>query len=84
MHLVFQCRRVHSADGLSNTLPKKQQSTISTTRRISSASLQPTPEETRIIKNAHAQFERRGGFVRIFPAVDSWARYSQYLGKYLK
>ncbi|XP_066146909.1 tubulin polyglutamylase TTLL5 isoform X1 [Euwallacea fornicatus] len=72
------CRGVHSADGLSNTFPKKQQSSIST-RRISSASLQVTPEETRIIKNAQAQFERRGGFVRIFPAVDSWSKYSQYL-----
>lgn len=73
------CRRVHSADGLSNTFPKKQPQTAASSRRISSASLQPTPEETRIIKNAQSQFERRGGFVRIFPAVDSWSRYSQYL-----
>ncbi|XP_076260050.1 tubulin tyrosine ligase-like 5 isoform X2 [Rhynchophorus ferrugineus] len=76
------CRRVHSADGLSNTFPKKQSQqphTSGSARRISSASLQPTPEETRIIRHAQAQFERRGGFVRIFPAVDSWARYSQYL-----
>jgi tubulin polyglutamylase TTLL5 len=28
---------------------------------------------------ATAQFDRRGGFVRIFPAVDSWTKYSQYL-----
>ncbi|XP_050312018.1 tubulin polyglutamylase TTLL5 isoform X2 [Anthonomus grandis grandis] len=75
---LSNCRRVHSADGLSNTFPKKQTQS-STNRRISSASLQPTPEETRIIKNAQAQFKRRGGFVRIFPAVDSWAKYAQYL-----
>ncbi|KAL1514075.1 hypothetical protein ABEB36_003396 [Hypothenemus hampei] len=75
---LSNCRRVYSADGLSNTFPKNQRLS-STTRRISSASLQPTPEETRIIKNAQAQFARRGGFVRIFPAVDSWAKYSQYL-----
>ncbi|KAH1015348.1 hypothetical protein HUJ05_013087 [Dendroctonus ponderosae] len=76
---LSNCRRVHSADGLSNvSLSKKQSSTVST-RRISSASLQPTPEESRIVKNAQAQFDRRGGFVRIFPAVDSWTRYAQYL-----
>lgn len=32
-----------------------------------------------MVRNAKAQFERRGGFVRIFPAADSWAKYSQYL-----
>ncbi|CAG9765974.1 unnamed protein product [Ceutorhynchus assimilis] len=74
---LCNCRRVHSADGLSNTLPKNKPSI--TTQRISSASLQPTAEETRVIRNAQAQFERRGGFVRIFPAADSWAKYSQYL-----
>ncbi|XP_060536355.1 tubulin polyglutamylase TTLL5 isoform X2 [Cylas formicarius] len=76
---LSNCRRVHSADGLSNTFPKKQPSNIFANTRISTASLQPTPEETRILKNAKAQFERRGGFVRIFPALDSWAKYSQYL-----
>lgn len=79
---LSNCRRVHSADGLSNTLPKNNRVSTPATasgRRISSASLQPTPEEVRVIKNAQAQFDRRGGFVRIFPAVDSWIRYSQYL-----
>lgn len=36
-----------------------------------------------MVRNAKAQFERRGGFVRIFPAADTWAKYSQYLGKVL-
>ncbi|CAG9765622.1 unnamed protein product [Ceutorhynchus assimilis] len=61
----------------SSTLPKKKPSV--TTQRNSTASLQPTVEETRVIRNAQAQFKRRGGFVRIFPAADSWAKYAQYL-----
>ncbi|KAJ8924380.1 hypothetical protein NQ315_007176 [Exocentrus adspersus] len=75
---LANCRRVHSADGLSNTLPKKHRSSTSSAR-ISSTSLHCTSEVTRVIRNAVAQFERRGGFVRIFPAIDSWAKYSQYL-----
>ncbi|CAG9818928.1 unnamed protein product [Phaedon cochleariae] len=68
------CRRIHSADGLNNS-HHKHQSTSST----STISYQLSPEESRIIRSATTQFERRGGFVRIFPAIDSWAKYSQYL-----
>lgn len=71
---------MQSADGLSNTLPRKG----STTGRLTSSAFTLSPEETRVIKYANAQFERRGGFVRIFPAVDSWIKYSQYLGKWSK
>jgi tubulin polyglutamylase TTLL5 len=71
------CRRVHSADGLSSTLPKKSSSVNAD--RLSSSALTLSPEESRVIKMAKAQFDRRGGFVRIFPAVDSWTKYSQYL-----
>lgn len=39
-------------------------------------------EQQRIVTSAKAQFERRGGFVRIFPSPKSWELYSQYLGKY--
>lgn len=34
-----------------------------------------------MVRNAKLQFDRRGGFVRIFPAADTWAKYSQYLGR---
>jgi tubulin polyglutamylase TTLL5 len=68
---------VHSADGLSSTLPKKSSSVNAD--RLSSSALTLSPEESRVIKMAKAQFDRRGGFVRIFPAVDSWTKYSQYL-----
>lgn len=40
-----------------------------------------TTEQQRIVASAKAQFERRGGFVRIFPSPKSWEMYSQYLGK---
>lgn len=36
-------------------------------------------EENRIVKNAKAQFVRRGGFVRIFPTEDSMQRYGMFL-----
>ncbi|XP_011640702.1 tubulin polyglutamylase TTLL5 isoform X2 [Pogonomyrmex barbatus] len=36
-------------------------------------------EQQRIVASAKAQFERRGGFVRIFPSLKSWELYSQYL-----
>lgn len=39
----------------------------------------PTAEQQRIVASARAQFERRGGFVRIFPSPKSWELYSQYL-----
>ncbi|XP_019881583.2 tubulin polyglutamylase TTLL5 isoform X2 [Aethina tumida] len=66
------CRRVCSADGLSVTTKK------------SDANSQPVmppcnSEENKIVKMARDQFERRGGFVRIFPAIDSWDKYSRYL-----
>ncbi|KAG5889397.1 hypothetical protein JTB14_018271 [Gonioctena quinquepunctata] len=77
------CQRVHSADGLSNSLPKQQSIRTSNTGRMSSASLQFTSEEAKIVRNSTAQFKRRGGFVRIFPAADSWAKYSQYLGQWI-
>lgn len=43
-----------------------------------------TIEQQRIVASVKAQFERRGGFVRIFPSPKSWEMYAQYLGKYLK
>lgn len=39
-----------------------------------------TIEESKLIRTIREQFDRRGGFVRIFPAADTWIRYSKYLG----
>lgn len=49
---------------------------------ISNKSKGLSSEQQRIVASAKAQFERRGGFVRIFPSPKSWELYSQYLGKY--
>ncbi|KAK9703147.1 Tubulin-tyrosine ligase family [Popillia japonica] len=75
-------RRVHSADGLSNTLPRKSSNTQThnnNNNTLTSSTLNLSPEEARLVKMAKSQFERRGGFVRIFPTVDSWSKYCQYL-----
>lgn len=36
-------------------------------------------EELRIVRNARAQYARRGGFVRIFPTEDSHQKYGNFL-----
>ncbi|KAM0727849.1 Tubulin polyglutamylase TTLL5 [Formica fusca] len=65
-------RRVQSAE----ILPQEKQKNINRSNKNKSLSL----EQQRIIASAKAQFERRGGFVRIFPSPKSWELYSQYLG----
>ncbi|KAB0803333.1 hypothetical protein PPYR_00303 [Photinus pyralis] len=74
---LSNCRRVHSADALHQTSTKKSSTT--TQGRFSSSKFDLTAEEMKIVRTAKQQFERRGGFVRIFPTVDSWSKYSQYL-----
>ncbi|XP_063992040.1 tubulin polyglutamylase TTLL5 isoform X2 [Diachasmimorpha longicaudata] len=63
-------RRVNSAEGL-NT---KKRNPVKASNRSGLSS-----EQLRIVASAKAQFERRGGFVRIFPSPKSWEMYSQYL-----
>ena len=60
-------RRVNSADILNLQGTKKSQ--------ITALSV----EEVRIFKAARRQFDRRGGFVRIFPTVDSMQKYGMFL-----
>lgn len=77
----FKARRVQSADSLPSV-----KSRHNTTGRLMTPSssqqntVQLTSEEKRVIHNAKSQFHRRGGFIRIFPAAESWKRYSAYLG----
>lgn len=40
-----------------------------------------TVEEARLIHSIHLEYNRRGGFLRIFPSVESWKLYSGLLGK---
>ncbi|KAK4884418.1 hypothetical protein RN001_000689 [Aquatica leii] len=71
------CRRVHSADALNH--PSSRKSSTSTHGKLSLSKFDLSPEEIKIVRTAKQQFQRRGGFIRIFPTVDSWAKYSQYL-----
>lgn len=70
---LFQYRRVQSAE----TLPQGKKNTNKSNKNKGLSS-----EQQRIVASAKAQFERRGGFVRIFPSPKSWELYSQYLSKY--
>lgn len=69
---LFQYRRVQSAE----ILPQEKKKHINRHKNKGINS-----EQQRIVASAKAQFERRGGFVRIFPSPKSWELYSQYLGK---
>lgn len=69
----FQYRRVQSAE----MLPQGRRNADRSNKNEAG----PTAEQQRIVASARAQFERRGGFVRIFPSPKSWELYSQYLGK---
>lgn len=40
-----------------------------------------TVEEARLIYSIHSEYNRRGGFLRIFPSAESWKLYSGFLGK---
>lgn len=71
-HSMIQYRRVHSAE----MLMQKKKNIVKNS--INKSGL--TGEQQRIVASARAQFERRGGFVRIFPSPKSWEIYSQYLG----
>ncbi|KAG8235258.1 hypothetical protein J437_LFUL014258, partial [Ladona fulva] len=66
------CRRAQSSD----TLPRKN-SNINSRLAASASSL--SSEESRMVRDIRAEFERRGGFVRIFPSADSWCRYRGFL-----
>ncbi|XP_011496617.1 PREDICTED: tubulin polyglutamylase TTLL5 [Ceratosolen solmsi marchali] len=69
---MTSCRRVHSAE----TLNQKKKKIVTNTS-ITKSSL--SSEQQRILSSAKAQFERRGGFVLIFPSPKSWELYSHYL-----
>lgn len=61
-------RRVNSADFVHN-LQQGKKPVLSSL----------TAEEIKIVKAAKGQMERRGGFVRIFPAVDSMQKYGMFM-----
>lgn len=52
----------------------------SSSSRFAPNILQLNAEELKLVRMAKSQFERRGGYVRIFPTADSWNKYAAYLG----
>ncbi|XP_071576774.1 tubulin polyglutamylase TTLL5 isoform X1 [Temnothorax nylanderi] len=68
---ITSYRRVQSAE----TLPQGKKNI----NRNNKSKAGLSSEQQRIVASAKAQFERRGGFVRIFPSPKSWVLYSQYL-----
>lgn len=78
-------RRQNSSSGSSSSSASSSTTTSSNNSRLTSSTtstLNLTVDESKVLRMAKGQFERRGGFVRIFPAIDSWSKYSQYLGWY--
>ncbi|XP_055593933.1 tubulin polyglutamylase TTLL5 isoform X2 [Uranotaenia lowii] len=71
-------RRVNSADFVHTTGTSGKKDGDST-KKIPSTLSALTAEELKIVRFARAQYERRGGFVRIFPTSDSMARYASIL-----
>ncbi|KAF5292831.1 hypothetical protein FQA39_LY13876 [Lamprigera yunnana] len=65
------CRRIFSADA------SRSKNRGTTNKHKSEINL--TSEDIKIIRNAKQQYNRRGGFVRVFPTPQSWLTYSQYL-----
>ncbi|XP_062378642.1 tubulin polyglutamylase TTLL5 [Sardina pilchardus] len=43
------------------------------------STLSLTSEEAKVLKRTQEEYERRGGFIRIFPTSDTWELYSGYL-----
>ncbi|KAJ9590318.1 hypothetical protein L9F63_027844, partial [Diploptera punctata] len=73
----LSCRRVQSADALSvaSCATGKKAPQIVTSSRLIASSLSLSPEENRMIRTVRSEFERKGGFLRIFPSAESWKRY---------
>ncbi|XP_046401476.1 tubulin polyglutamylase TTLL5 isoform X2 [Ischnura elegans] len=69
----LSCRRAQSSDSL------QRKNVHSAGSRLSASSSSLSSEELRMVRDARAEFERRGGFVRVFPSADSWHRYRSYL-----
>lgn len=47
----------------------------SNSKRKSEDDITLTPEEAKILRQTNEEYERRGGFVRIFPSSESWELY---------
>ncbi|RZF45150.1 hypothetical protein LSTR_LSTR016383, partial [Laodelphax striatellus] len=67
-----------SSSSVNNSLSSSRL-TSSASNNNNNSSQHLSSDIVRMIRNAKAQFERRGGFIRIFPSPESWKRYSAFL-----
>ncbi|XP_055618403.1 tubulin polyglutamylase TTLL5 [Toxorhynchites rutilus septentrionalis] len=75
-------RRVNSADFVHSTGTggkKDHPQQAEPTKKLQTTLSALTAEELKIVRFARSQYERRGGFVRIFPTSDSMSRYAAFL-----
>ncbi|XP_043119727.1 tubulin polyglutamylase TTLL5 isoform X2 [Puntigrus tetrazona] len=47
--------------------------------KLAESTLSLTAEEMKVLRRVQEEYDRRGGFVRIFPTPDTWELYSGYL-----
>ncbi|KAF4102609.1 tubulin polyglutamylase TTLL5 isoform X2 [Onychostoma macrolepis] len=57
--------------------PEAQREKPST--KLAESTLSLTTEEMKVLRRVQEEYDRRGGFVRIFPTPDTWELYSGYL-----
>lgn len=75
-------RRVNSADFVHSTgtgVKKDSSNQGDSNKKLLTTLSALTAEELKIVRCARSQYERRGGFVRIFPTSDSMSRYASFM-----
>ncbi|KXJ80048.1 hypothetical protein RP20_CCG027008 [Aedes albopictus] len=75
-------RRVNSADFVHSTgtgAKKDSSNQGDSGKKLLTTLSALTAEELKIVRFARSQYERRGGFVRIFPTSDSMTRYAAFM-----
>ncbi|XP_073683701.1 tubulin polyglutamylase TTLL5 isoform X1 [Garra rufa] len=70
-------QRQRPPSGSSAAEPEAQKEKPGTKQAESTLGL--TAEEMKVLRRAQEEYDRRGGFVRIFPTPDTWELYSGYL-----
>ncbi|XP_029982226.1 tubulin polyglutamylase TTLL5 isoform X2 [Sphaeramia orbicularis] len=75
-HLAQKTQRPPSA---SNSETEGMKDKIGTKQGQGDSTLNLTAEEVKVLRRIKEEYERRGGFVRIFPTADTWELYGGYL-----
>uniref|UniRef100_A0A8C1YUQ9 Tubulin--tyrosine ligase-like protein 5 n=1 Tax=Cyprinus carpio TaxID=7962 RepID=A0A8C1YUQ9_CYPCA len=71
IHSSSQCQRPPSSNSAD---PEAQREKAGA--KLAESTLSLTAEEMKVLRRAQEEYDRRGGFVRIFPTPDTWELYS--------